>query len=87
MFLGAANILVSTRHIHAIWLAVWGAYSSPLWTENGKGSWSFDHESYKLCLGRQENEWEDPQNVDLLKYMFLALDTEIANDHSTLMLS
>lgn len=55
--------------------------------EDGKGSWSFDHESYKLCLGQQQNTWEDPQNVDPLKYMFLALDTEIANDHSTLMLS
>lgn len=87
MFLGKANILVTACDICATWFAAWEAYSSPLLREDGKGSWSFDCEPCKLCLGQQKNKWEDPQNMDLLKYMFLALDTEIANDHSTLMLS
>lgn len=36
---------------------------------------------------QQENKLEDSQNMDLLKYTFLAHGTEIADDHSTLMLS
>lgn len=87
VLLGKANILISAPRIHGIWLAECRAYSSPLRRQNGRGSWSFEHQSYKPSLGQQENKWEDPQNMDLLKYIFLAHGTEIANDHSTLMLS
>lgn len=52
VLLGKANFLISAPHSRATWLTACGAHRSPLWRENGRGSWSFEHGSCKLSTGK-----------------------------------